>query len=194
MNKKIASLISNILNPFIIGSLLILLISFQSTGNTLEAVKWSAILLALTLLPTYLAAVYLVGRKKMDRIFTDVRQQRTSIYIVTILLAVITFAILLFLKAPTMLIALCVTGVTATVLYTCINLWWKISLHAAFTTTMVTILVILFGYLGAISIVLIPLIVWSRLKLNCHTPMQLIAGALLAVINAGTVFYLFGQI
>lgn len=194
MIKRIANLTSIIFSPFLVGLALILLVSFESTASILDAIKWSLILIALSILPIYLVVVYLVRSNKLDGILVSIRQQRSKIYALAAILAGIGCIILFYLKAPLIMLALFVTGFFGTAIFMGINLWWKISLHTAFIAASVTLLVILYGFMAAVAIVLIPLVAWSRLELESHSPAQLVAGALLAISILSAVFYLFGLI
>ena len=194
MIKRIANLTSIIFSPFLVGLALILLVSFESTASILDAIKWSLILIALSILPIYLVAVYLVRSNKLDGILVSIRQQRSKIYALAAILAGIGCIILFYLKAPLIMLALFATGFFGTAIFMGINLWWKISLHTAFIAASVALLVILYGFMAAVAIVLILLVAWSRLELESHSPAQLVAGALLAISILPAVFYLFGLI
>jgi len=194
MIKRIANLTSIIFSPFLVGLALILLVSFESTASILDAIKWSLILIALSILPIYLVVVYLVRSNKLDGILGSIRQQRSKIYALAAILAGIGCIILFYLKAPLIMLALFATGFFGTAIFMGINLWWKISLHTAFIAASVTLLVILYGFIAAVAIVLIPLVAWSRLELESHSPAQLVAGALLAISILPAVFYFFGLI
>lgn len=194
MIKRIANLTSIIFSPFLVGLALILLVSFESTASILDAIKWSLILIALSILPIYLVVVYLVRSNRLDGILVSIRQQRSKIYALAAILAGIGCIILFYLKAPLIMLALFVTGFFGTAIFMGINLWWKISLHTAFIAASVTLLVILYGFMAAVAIVLIPLVAWSRLELESHSPAQLVAGALLAISILPAVFYFFGLI
>ena len=194
MKKRIANLTSIIFSPFLVGLALILLVSFESTASILDAIKWSLILIALSILPIYLVVVYLVRSNKLDGILGSIRQQRSKIYALAAILAGIGCIILFYLKAPLIMLALFATGFFGTAIFMGINLWWKISLHTAFIAASVTLLVILYGFMAAVAIVLIPLVAWSRLELESHSPAQLVAGALLAISILPAVFYFFGLI
>jgi membrane-associated phospholipid phosphatase len=102
--------------------------------------------------------------------------------------------VLFALKAPLMLLSLPIAGFMGTVAFMCINFWWKISLHVAFITALVITLFILYESVSADSIVLIPLVAWSRIELGHHSLMQMIAGALLGTLILLVVFYIFGII
>jgi len=194
MRKQIASLTSIILSPFVMGLVIILLVSLESTASVFAAIKWSLILIALSILPTYLAIIYLVRSKKLDSISVNIRQQRHKIYVLTVILGSIGCIILSFMKAPIIMIALFVSGLVGAVIFLGINLWWKISLHTAFTAALITLLVILYGFVAIIAIVLLPLAAWARLELEHHSLAQLIAGALAAPSILMAVFYPFGLI
>ena len=109
-------------------------------------------------------------------------------------MGVVGYVILLYLKAPSVLLALFVTGLSAAVIFMGINLWWKISLHTAFVAALVTVLVILYGSIAVVSVVLIPLVAWARMDSGHHSPAQVFTGAFLAVLILVTVFYLFGLV
>ncbi len=194
MRERIANLTSNILNPFLVSPVLILLLSFKSTSCTLDAVKWSLISIAVSILPVFGVIIYLVRKQKLESPFINVRKQRTKIYLLAGVCAGIGYIILHYLGAPKELIATFVAGLSAVVVFMCVNLLWKISLHTAFVTASVTVLIILYGSIAAVTVVLVPLIAWARIELKYHSLAQVIAGALLAALIVVVVFYLFGLV
>ncbi len=194
MRKRIAKLTSNILNPFLVTLIIILLLSFESTSSTLGALKWSLILIALSILPVFSVIVYLVQNGRLDGVFVSARKQRTKIYWLAGACAGAGCVILPYFGAPSILVATFVAGLSAVVIFMCINLWWKISLHTAFIAASVTVLLILYGWLAAIAVVLVPLMSWSRIELKHHSLAQVAAGTLLAALIVVVVFYLFGLI
>jgi len=194
MRKRIAQLTSNILNPFVVSLVVVLLLSFRVTSSIVDALKWWLILVALSLLPVYLVIIYLVRSKRIEGFFIPVREQRTKIYLLSGVCASIGCAILPFLGAPLMLIAAFVAGVSAIVVFMGINLWWKVSIHTAFIAASVTVLIILYGWIVAVIIVLVLLVAWARIELEHHSPAQVATGALLAASIVVAVFYLFGLV
>ena len=194
MRERIANLTSNILNPFLVSLVLILLLSFKSTSNTLDAVKWSLVSMAISILPVLSLIIYLLRKQRLESPFLITRKQRTKIYLVAGVCAGIGSIILPYLGAPKELIAAFVAGLSAVVVFMCVNLLWKISLHTAFVTASVTVLIILYGSIAAVTVVLVPLIAWSRIELKHHSLAQVIAGALLAALIVVVVFYLFGLV
>ena len=194
MRERIASLTSNILNPFLVSLVLILLLSFKSTSSAVDAVKWSLISIAVSILPVFSVIIYLVRKQKLESPFINVRKQRTKIYLLAGVCAGVGCIIFHYLGAPKELMATFVAGLSAVVVFMCVNLLWKISLHTAFVTASVTVLIILYGSIAAVTVVLVPLIAWSRIELKHHSLAQVAAGALLAALIVVVVFYLFGLV
>ena len=185
---------SDIVNPFSVSFLMLLLLSFNSGANALEALKWLSISLAVSVLPVFVVIIFLVRYGKLDGIFIRARQQRNWIYLLATVCAVSGCIILYYLGAPKALVASFVAAFLAMVLFMFINLWWKISVHTAFVAASVTVLIALYGIPGMVAAVLLPLVVWSRVELEHHSPAQVATGALLAALIVVGVFYLFGLI
>ena len=194
MRKQIANLTSNILNPFLVSLVVVLLLSFGSTSSTLDALKWSLILIAVSILPVFSVILYLARHGRIESIFTNIRRERTKIYVVASVCAGASCVILHYLEAPLVLVATSVAGLSAVVLFMGVNLWWKISLHTAFIAASVTLLVILYESIAVVTVVLLPLVAWSRIELEHHSAAQAVIGALLAASIVVVVFYLFGLV
>ena len=157
MRKRIANLTSNILNPFLVSLIIILVLSFESTSSTPDALKWSLILIALSVLPVFSVIIYLVHNDRLDGVFIIAREQRNKIYWLAGACAGAGCVILPYFGAPSILVAAFVAGLSAVVIFMCINLRWKISIHTAFITASVTALVILYGWIAAVTGLLVPL-------------------------------------
>ena len=194
MLKQLANVVSNILNPFSIGVLIISIVSFSGSDIILEAIKWSLILISINILPIFLLLIYLVRHHSVDGILSNTRGQRTKIYVLALVLSLVSCTVLCILKAPLILLSLNIAGLSGIISFMFINLRWKISLHTAFITALATVLYILYGLISVITVVLIPLVAWSRIELKQHTIVQVITGALLGNIILVVVFYFMGQI
>jgi len=122
MRKRVATLTSNVLSPFLVILAVILLLSFQSTTSILEALKWTLILIVLSILPVFLVIVYLVHNDRLEGLFINVRKQRTKIYLLAGVCSGVGCVILPYLGAPKMLVAAFVAGLSASVIFMAINL------------------------------------------------------------------------
>ena len=192
--RRIANLTSNLLNPFLVSLGIILLLSFEATSSPFDALKWTLIFAAISILPVFLVTVYLVRNERLEGIFINIRRQRNKIYLLASFCAVAGCIVILYLGAPLVLVVSLVAGLSAMIVFTCINLLWKISVHTAFVAASVTVVIILYGSIGTVTAVLIPPIAWSRIELEHHSITQVVAGALLAALIVVVVFYLFGLI
>ncbi len=189
MKKRIANLTSNILNPFLVSLIIILLLAFASAPSILDAFKWFLISMALSVLPVFLAIVYLVRSDRVDAAFTNVREQRTKLYLLSGFCAVVGCITLSYLKAPPILVAAFTAALSMAFIFMCINLWWKISLHTAFIAASATALIIVYGWIATVTVALVPLTAWARIELECHSLAQAATGALLAALIVVVVFY-----
>lgn len=194
MKKRLANLISAILNPFLVSLAVIIVLSFESTSSAVDALKWSLILIALSVLPVFAVILYLVRRRKLEGIFISARGKRHRIYLLAIFCGIIGSIILYISGASLWLVAIFVAGFAVMVIFFSINLFWKVSIHSAFVAAFVTILIILYGTVGALAAVLLLPIAWARVELEHHSAAQSVTGAILAAIIILVVFYLFGLI
>lgn len=189
MKRRIAVLVSNVLNPFLVGLAVILILSFASTARSGDALKWTLVATGLSILPIFAVVIFLLRTKRLNSFFLDMREQRTKIYILSGACAVAGCLLLAYLKAPVMLIAGFIASLLITFIFMCINFWWKISLHTAFIAGSATILVILYGWTGTLVIPLVPITAWARAELNSHSWAQATTGAILAAAIVAAVFY-----
>jgi hypothetical protein len=188
MKKRVAIIVSNILNPFLVGLAVIVILSFASAAPG-EALKWTLIASGLSILPIFVVVLSLLRTKRLNSFFLDMREQRTKIYLMSGACAIAGCLLLAVLKAPIMLIAGFIASLVITFIFMCINFWWKISLHTAFIAGSATILVILYGWTGTLVIPLVPITAWARAELKSHSWAQATTGAVLAAAIVAAVFY-----
>jgi hypothetical protein len=194
MKRRLAELTSNILNPFLLSFVLIVLLSFKSTASTLEAIKWSLISIGLSILPVFIVIIYLVRNQKLDSIFINFRKQRTKIYLLSGAWIALGCLVLFFMGAPTVFVAIFIAGLVMALIFMAINLMWKISIHTAFASASITILIIVYGATGVLTALLLPPVAWSRIEMKLHSPAQVVGGALVSAVITIVVFQVFGLI
>ncbi len=191
MRDKVAKLTSIIVNPFLVNATLLLIISLKSADSTAEGVKWFLISVAIGIVPIFIIVLYLVRHNRVDSLFINIRTQRDKVYIYSSVLMGTACAILFFLKAPVMLVALFVAIFVTGLAFAGVNRWWKISIHVASIAAAVTALVILYGSVAAWTISLVPLVAWGRVKMEHHTLAQVLTGGLLSSLILFLVFLFF---
>jgi hypothetical protein len=194
MRERLARLTTNILNPFLVSFIVIVLLAFEGTASTIDALKWALISVILSVLPVFVVVVYLVRRKKLDSIFANPREQRHGVYILASVLGVIGCGVLWYFKAPELLAVTFIAGLIAIVIFTIINYFWKISLHTAFVAASVVILIMVYGTVAAWTCLLLPPVAWARISTRQHTWAQIFVGVLLAAAIVVGVFLGFGVV
>ncbi len=194
MRERIARLISNILNPFLMSAAVIVLLSFRDATDTAEALKWAAIALVMSVLPVLAIVAWLVRRKKMDAFYDNKRGQRHVVYILSSALGAIGCGLMWGLGAPKLLAVTFTAGFAELVVFMGINCYWKISLHTAFAAAAVTVVTLVYGVAAVWTVAFLPLVGWARIELKQHSIAQVISGAALAAGIVAGVFGGFGVI
>lgn len=194
MRERLARLISNTLNPFVISAIIIVLLAFKETSSITDAIKWASISLAMSVLPIFIVVIFLVHSKKIDGFFTTPREQRSVVYLLASALGAIGCGILWYLKTPELLKITFITGLIAIIVFMVINYFWKISLHTAFMAASVTLVIVVYGACSVWTILFLPLVAWARIELKQHSITQVAAGGLIAAVIVAGVFWGFGVI
>ena len=192
--RTFALFISDGLNPLVIGLIILALLSFDASPTTAEALKWFFLVVAMCFVPILGIAMYLVKTGRMDALFSNRRHQRHRIYVIGLFFNVMAMLTLSWMDAPAPLVAALVSGLVSVVSFAVINLWWKISVHASIASALVVILHLLYGWWALPSLVIVPMMGWSRIKLAQHTLGQVAAGSALSAVIVIAVFFQYGVI
>jgi membrane-associated phospholipid phosphatase len=194
MRERIARLISNVFNPFCITVVIIVLLSFKNAETTSEALKWTAISLAISVLPVLVAVAWLVRQKKLDAFYDNTRKQRYGVYVLSSVLGAIGCGLMWGLNAPELLAVTFTIGFAELVVFMGINFYWKISLHMAFVAGAATILCLVYGVVAVWTLVFLPMVAWARIQLKQHSLTQVTTGAILAAVIVLAIFAGFGLV
>jgi membrane-associated phospholipid phosphatase len=194
MIEKTARVTSYVLNPFLVSFMVLVLLATRGTsGSPAQTAKWAAVSLALSVLPVFAVVLYLVRQRRLDGIFVRQQRQRTGIYILASAMGAAGCLVLWASGAPRLLLASFVAGFAAVVTFTVINLSWKISAHTAFVAASAVIMTFVYGAAGALTLLLVLLVGWARLRLKLHSPAQVAAGAVVAGGIVAGIFWAFGM-
>ena len=94
------------------------------------------------------------------------REDRSYPLIIVVMSYLIGTLVLIAFQAPLITVGLMFCYFSNTLVIFFINLRWKISIHSMGVAGPTVALIFSFGYLGAISGLLIPLVMWSRVHLE----------------------------
>jgi membrane-associated phospholipid phosphatase len=126
-------------------------------------------------------SLILIKKMHTDLEITD-RTKRTVPLIFAICSYLLGFLVLLWFGAPAIVSVLMLIYGTNTLIILIINFYWKISIHAMGIAGPTAAFIFTFGPVGIIIGLIIPLVMWSRLKLKKHTLSQVIAGSVLGLL------------
>lgn len=196
-STAIAKVISKVMNPFLISLATLLLAIWSESGDVRMSFIWILIiLLFIAILP--LTYVYIrtsrVGSEVRYRRDTVLffREHRKEISTIAIICALPCILLLVFLQAPPLLVATVVVLLVTSLAVGLVGVFYRASLHLALITTLVILVVLIWGRAVLPVLLAIPLIGWARYTLHQHSPGQLVAGFALSVVIGIATFWLFG--
>ena len=197
ITKDIAKIISNILHPYVVFSLVMAIIAYQESSNPGVWIKWTmvALLSAYAFPLIYMRArIYVVTHTTGSRVSlrSFFREQPSEMALLACLFGIPSATILYFLGYPLSLIATLVGLAATALLIALVNRVYRASFHLALFTSIVVPLVIIFGLHSLVVILFIMLLGASRYYLGEHTPLQLTTGFLLGLMVTIAVFRGFG--
>lgn len=175
MNLRMAQLISFIFNPLLVLIFLPLFLVYKTTNNFNLALFWTGYSLLFILA---IAAFIFIGVRK--KIFSNwdvsVRNQRSLLFSVFLVLGVIYLLGLFIMHAPYVLFVIILSLLSGVIMVSIINTKIKVSLHVATISALFLGLVLGYGGYFTLLLLIIPLVGWSRIKIDRHTLAEVISG------------------
>jgi membrane-associated phospholipid phosphatase len=185
--RKIYDTLSFVLSPLLIELYIVIAFSVFSPIGLGSLNVFSSLAIGLTFIffiPSFL--VYYSSRGQLE---ISQRGERNKLYPMVILSFLASSVIFWFSDTHIMFMISLAYFLVTLVCYA-INLFWKISTHSAGVAGPVTALVYVFGlWFAPLFIFLIP-VFWARIKLKAHTPLQLIAGIVVAILITSVIYSL----
>lgn len=187
MSKKIAELISLILNPLVLLLPVPFFLVFEKTNNLPRSIAWTGI-------STFFIFLYfiliVVGIK--FGIFSDLdvsrRKQRPVLFLVGLFLA-ISYLIFLFLfHAPGILQIGTFALIVGLFVIGFVNMFTKASGHLAVLSAFLTFAVLVEGWKLLGFFILLPLLAWARIKTKNHTLLQTVLGSVIGILTTVIVY------
>ena len=188
----LARVISRVTNPCIVSVIVLLAIAYIESSSVLVFTSSVAVVLVLlVLLP--LVYVYMRnprGRSGIANPTMFLKQHPKDILILGLLLGLPCLVILIFLKAPTLLIYTLGALLAGSAVIALFNIFYRASYHLAAITILVLMVALAWGEIPLILLPIIPLIGWAKYQIREHTLAQLTTGVALAIVITGTAWYL----
>lgn len=187
----LARLLSNIFHPVLLSIATFFVAGASSAGGA-SGLWWALACMLIQVVPGL--AYYLV--RKRQGAFSDedvsVRQQRNELYLFSLFVLALGVAVVWLAGAPAVFGALLGGGLVLNGLCWVINLFWKISVHAASSASCATTALLLLPPLGVALWAGALLVGWARVRTHNHTPAQVGAGWALAAVTVLASFRALG--
>lgn len=192
--KKFARIVSYIFDGSYISIPIFLLICFIVTGNAFATLKWASLCILFGLLIPNLYVLFLLRSNRIDDIHVPNREDRIKPLIVTNVSYILGYIVLYMFGAPLFLRSMFVIYVVSTLILTVITFFWKISFHTSWITFVVITFCVLLGRKALFLLALIPLVGWTRVKVERHTTMQVIMGSIVSAVTSLSIYSSYGFI
>lgn len=187
MSKKIAELISLVLNPLVILIPVPFFLVFEKTGNLFFSLQWAGI----SIFFIFLFFLFILLGIRFG-IFSDLdvskREQRPIMFLTGMLLTISYLIFLLLFHAPGILLVGTFALILGLIVLGIVNMFTKVSGHLAVLSAFLTFMVLVEGWEFLLGFVLLPLLVWARIKTKNHTLLQTVLGSIVGVLTT-IVFY-----
>lgn len=178
---KLAGLLSAIFNPFVTGlTALVTIVGTSRLPVQTLILTLLFIIFVVTGIPLALLTLAIRYKKVSNFDITDRRERKVPLAILSVLMFVDAFFLNLIAGAEISRY-LVVFGLTI-IGFSFITNYWKLSGHTAIATLSFLVIFDKLGQAWWLLFAAIPLVAWSRVYKQDHTPMQVVAGILYSVI------------
>ena len=187
--ERVAEAVSTVFHPFVVV-IPTMVIAMVHQGNTFrESLFWTVLSVCIVILPMVLLIYAGVRSGHYSDSSVSIREQRSSLYALSGFLMVLLVGILVWTKAPLILIACLVSAVLATLIgFVINNRFTKLSLHSVGMAGCVTVLCLTVPALGLAFVLFAPIVGWARIRLKHHPPFQILIGWVVSLISVLIVF------
>jgi hypothetical protein len=185
-----AKIISTVINPLFLISLVPFVLVYKITQNTDIAIYWSVI----SFVFIAIFSLFVLGGVKLgyfSNLDISNRKQRPLLYSFAIALSLVYLLFLYILKAPFVLFLGVIALALGLAVGDFINTKIKASLHVGTLVAFITTLVEVYGFYLVFLYLLVPVVAWARIKTHNHTIREIVAGGIVGFILTLAVYSAF---
>ncbi len=183
-DEAIARWISRVISPHIVGIVLVSTMAIHFSHHPLDVLLWLALLTPLIVLPPLLYLLWLVHTGTLEDIYMPKRATRIRPLVVLMAWLLVCLIMIRYWAAPSLVETFVLSATVLIGILSLVTLFWKISFHGATITAAATTTVMVIGSWTWPVILLVPLVGWARIRLERHTPRQVIYGSLVGALIA----------
>jgi hypothetical protein len=173
--QKLASALTNALNPFVIFTALFILVAFAEAGAYRGVLYLAVELTAAAAVAGYV--LFMRRRSRVGDFWISARAERLTPAVFLLAAFVALLAALVLLDAPQNLYLLTLSMGLASAAVAGITLLWKASAHCTVAGHAAAAGLLLLGPPGIVFLLMLPLVLWARATIKAHTLSQTLAGA-----------------
>jgi hypothetical protein len=173
--QKLASALTNALNPFVIFTALFVLVAFAEAGAYRGVLYLAVELTAAAAVAGYV--LFMRRRSRVGDFWISARAERLTPAVFLLAAFVALLAALVLLDAPQNLYLLTLSMGLASAAVAGITLLWKASAHCTVAGHAAAAGLLLLGPPGIVFLLMLPLVLWARATIKAHTLSQTLAGA-----------------
>ena len=173
--RKLASALTNALNPFVIFTALFALVAFAEAGAYRGVLYLAVELTAAAAVAGYV--LFMRRRSRVGDFWISARAERLTPAVFLLAAFVALLAALVLLDAPQNLYLLTLSMGLASAAVAGITLLWKASAHCTVAGHAAAAGLLLLGPPGIVFLLMLPLVLWARATIKAHTLSQTLAGA-----------------
>ncbi len=182
-----ALFISGVFSPLIIALAAVAVAGYAI--NDESVLTWIALYIALTIIPPTLYIMYLVRKGIVTDFHLNIRKERSKPFLIMAINSAAVLLIMSLAGAPKLILVVIAAAALQLLCMLLITLKWKISGHCTAATGLVVLVLALYGEKLLPIILIIPLIAWSRVRLDRHSLSQTVAGIFLGAITITALLY-----
>lgn len=181
-----ANFVSTVFSPPLVVFYAVILCSYSLDHSA--KFLWTSLFMFLFVLVPTAYIFYLMGKGKVTDFHMSVREERIRPLSVVFVYSVLLLLLYGFVGGPGALVTLGYLCLALTGLWILVSLYWKISGHCA---AMGALGAVVFAHPHEVLVFVVPplalLVAWSRVRLECHSLAQTLAGLVLG----SAVFWFF---
>jgi len=182
--RRIASVITEAFAPAVLAALLPLTIALHASEDLLTGLGWAGLAAVFSAVIPFGVIWLGVRRGQLTDHHIGKREQRRKPLLLGLGSVLIGLTLLIALGAPSDLVATIVVIFGVVLILTVVNMFWKLSGHAAVASGTASVLVIVFGPALLATFVIVVAVGWSRVQLRAHTPTQVVTGTIAGILIA----------
>ncbi len=192
MMISLAQIISFLFNPVMLLVFLPLMLVYKTTGDIILAFAWTVYTMIFLIAISFFV-IYGVHKKFFTDLDVSVRSQRPLLFSVGLVMTLIYLWGLSFLNGPKILTIVTVGFIVGVLLMALLNTRLKVSFHVTTVSALLFTMAIVYQGYYYLTLLLIPVVAWARLKIKKHTLPETLVGACFGILLSLGMFFIIHQ-